>query len=40
MRLCHAAWVKSPHISLCEHVDSDFPLRNVSVTPLNVNTIR
>ena len=28
MRLCHVAWVKSPHISLSEHVDSDFPSRN------------
>ena len=28
MRLCHAAWVKSPHISLSEHVNSYFPSRN------------
>ena len=28
MRLCHAAWVKSPHISLSEHVKNDFPSRN------------
>ena len=28
MRLCHVARVKSPHISLSEHVDSDFPSRN------------
>ena len=28
MSLCHAAWVKSPHISLSEHVNSYFPSRN------------
>ena len=28
MRLCHAAWVKSPHISLSEHANSYFPSRN------------
>ena len=27
MRLCHAAWVKSPHISLSERVESHFPSR-------------
>ena len=27
MSLSHAAWVKSPHISLSEHVESHFPSR-------------